>query len=60
MNVTNMKMEKLRVLFEKIGRLASRDTQSMSIYKGCFPAAHHLQVVAQRELLLSVILNVMI
>lgn len=42
MNVTNMKMEKLRVLFEKIGRLASRDTQSMSIYKGCFPAAHHL------------------
>lgn len=42
MNVTNMKMEKLRVLFEKIGRLASRDTQSMSIQKGCFPAPHHL------------------
>ena len=42
MNVTNMKMEKLRVLCEKPGRLASGDTQSMSIYKGCFPAPHHL------------------
>lgn len=42
MNITNMMMEKLRVLFEKIGRLTSRDTQSMSIYKGSFPAPHHL------------------